>query len=104
MNTLAVLLHLRELSEVASLRVRIDLGHRGEGVAVCERPVMAWVPGKKCAPDVMFSLAANTPVRLGIGKQSVTVKPSGKFPMFRQRFEHRLGSLQGRRGSQILDP
>jgi len=32
------------------------------------------------APDVMFSLAANTPVRLGIGKESVTSKPSGKFP------------------------
>jgi hypothetical protein len=32
------------------------------------------------APDVMFSLAANTPVRLGIGKESVTSKPSAKFP------------------------
>jgi hypothetical protein len=32
------------------------------------------------APDVMFSLAANTPVRLGIGKESVTSKPSGTFP------------------------
>jgi len=32
------------------------------------------------APDVMFSLAANTPVRLGIGKESVTAKPSTTFP------------------------
>jgi hypothetical protein len=32
------------------------------------------------APDVMFSLAANTPVRLGIGKESVTSKPSTTFP------------------------
>ena len=32
------------------------------------------------APDVMFSTAANTPVRLGIGKESVTAKPSKIFP------------------------
>jgi hypothetical protein len=32
------------------------------------------------APDVMFSIAANTPVRLGIGKESVTSKPSSSFP------------------------
>jgi len=32
------------------------------------------------APDVMFSLAANTPIRLGIGKESVTSKPSREFP------------------------
>ena len=32
------------------------------------------------APDVMFSLAANTPVRLGIGKEPVTSKPSRTFP------------------------
>jgi hypothetical protein len=32
------------------------------------------------APDVMFSIAANTPVSLGIGKESVTSKPSKKFP------------------------
>ncbi len=32
------------------------------------------------APDVMFSLAANTPVGLGIGKESVTSKPSKSFP------------------------
>ncbi len=32
------------------------------------------------APDVMFSIAANAPVRLGIGKDSVTAKPSGVFP------------------------
>ncbi len=32
------------------------------------------------APNVMFSLAANTPVSLGIGKESVTSKPSTSFP------------------------
>ncbi len=32
------------------------------------------------APDVMFSLAANTPIRLGIGKESVSSKPSRAFP------------------------
>ena len=32
------------------------------------------------APDVMFSLAANAPVSLGIGKESVTSKPSKRFP------------------------
>jgi hypothetical protein len=32
------------------------------------------------APDVMFSIAANTPVCLGIGKESVTRKPTKVFP------------------------
>ncbi len=32
------------------------------------------------APNVMFSMAANTPVSLGIGKDSVTSKPSKTFP------------------------
>ncbi len=32
------------------------------------------------APDVMFSIASNTPIRLGIGKESVTAKPSKAFP------------------------
>ena len=32
------------------------------------------------APDVMFSTAANTPIHLGIGKESVTSKPSTTFP------------------------
>lgn len=32
------------------------------------------------APDAMFSLAANSPVGLGIGKESVTSKPSKAFP------------------------
>lgn len=32
------------------------------------------------APEVMFSLAANTPVTLGIGPESVTSKPSPRFP------------------------
>jgi hypothetical protein len=31
-------------------------------------------------PDVMFSIAANTPVRMGIGKESVTARPSTVFP------------------------
>jgi Domain of unknown function (DUF4331) len=32
------------------------------------------------APDVMFSTAANTPIHLGIGKESVTSKPRKTFP------------------------
>jgi len=32
------------------------------------------------APNVMFSIAANTPIQLGIGKESVTSKPSKSFP------------------------
>lgn len=32
------------------------------------------------APDVMFSIAANTPIRLGIGKESVPSKPRHQFP------------------------
>lgn len=32
------------------------------------------------APDVMFSLTANTPIRLGIGKESITRKPTSTFP------------------------
>jgi hypothetical protein len=32
------------------------------------------------APNVMFSIASNTPVSLGIGKESVTSKPSTTFP------------------------
>ncbi len=32
------------------------------------------------APNIMFSKAANTPVSLGIGKESVTSKPSSGFP------------------------
>jgi hypothetical protein len=32
------------------------------------------------APDVMFSIAANAPVGLGIGKESVTSKPTKTFP------------------------
>jgi hypothetical protein len=32
------------------------------------------------APDVMFSIASNAPVSLGIGKESVTAKPSKVFP------------------------
>lgn len=32
------------------------------------------------APNVMFSIASNTPIRLGIGKESVTSKPSKAFP------------------------
>ncbi len=32
------------------------------------------------APDVMFSLAYNAPVSLGIGKESVPSKPRAAFP------------------------
>ncbi|XVU28072.1 DUF4331 family protein [Actinoplanes sp. CA-054009] len=32
------------------------------------------------APDVMFSLAANTPIGLAIGKESITAKPRPAFP------------------------
>jgi Domain of unknown function (DUF4331) len=32
------------------------------------------------APDVMFSIAANSPVRLGIGRESVSAKPTQVFP------------------------
>jgi hypothetical protein len=32
------------------------------------------------APDVMFTIASNRPIRLGIGKESVTAKPSKAFP------------------------
>jgi hypothetical protein len=32
------------------------------------------------APNVMFSTAANTPISLGIGKESVTSKPTRTFP------------------------
>jgi hypothetical protein len=32
------------------------------------------------APDVMFSFASNSPVGLGIGKESVTAKPSQAWP------------------------
>jgi len=32
------------------------------------------------APNVMFSMAANTPIALGIGKESVTSKPRAEFP------------------------
>jgi Domain of unknown function (DUF4331) len=32
------------------------------------------------APNVMFSIATNSPVSLGIGKESVTSKPSKTFP------------------------
>jgi hypothetical protein len=38
------------------------------------------------APDVMFSIAANTPVHLGIGKESVTSKPSPAFPYVAEAF------------------
>jgi hypothetical protein len=32
------------------------------------------------APDVMFTIASNTPIRLGIGRESVPSKPSKTFP------------------------
>ena len=42
------------------------------------------------APDIMFSIAANTPVRLGIGKESVTSKPSKTFPYVPAAGESRM--------------
>jgi Domain of unknown function (DUF4331) len=41
------------------------------------------------APNVMFSMAANTPVNLGIGKESVTSKPSKTFPYIPAAVESR---------------
>jgi hypothetical protein len=32
------------------------------------------------APDVMFSLATNSPVGLGISRDSITAKPTSVFP------------------------
>jgi hypothetical protein len=32
------------------------------------------------APDVMFSFASNSPIGLGIGKESVTSRPSASWP------------------------
>jgi uncharacterized protein DUF4331 len=32
------------------------------------------------APNVMFTIASNTPISLGIGKESVTSKPRAQFP------------------------
>jgi hypothetical protein len=42
------------------------------------------------APNVMFSIAANTPVSLGIGKESVTSKPSKTFPYVPAAGESRM--------------
>jgi Domain of unknown function (DUF4331) len=42
------------------------------------------------APEVMFSIAANTPVRLGIDKESVTSKPSKTFPYVPAAGESRM--------------
>ena len=39
------------------------------------------------APDVMFTLASNTPVKLGIGKESATTKPSKTFPYVARKAE-----------------
>jgi hypothetical protein len=42
------------------------------------------------APDVMFSIAANAPVHLGIGKESVTSKPTKTFPYVPAAGESRM--------------
>jgi hypothetical protein len=42
------------------------------------------------APNVMFSIAANTPVSLGIGKESVTSKPTKSFPYVPAAGESRM--------------
>jgi hypothetical protein len=39
--------------------------------------------------EAMFSIAANAPVRLGIGKESVTAKPSSIFPYVSAALEGR---------------
>lgn len=44
------------------------------------------------APDVMFSLATNTPIGLGIGKESVKSKPSKTFPYVPATGESRQAS------------
>ena len=43
------------------------------------------------APDVMFTIASNAPVHLGIGKDSVTSKPSKVFPYVPAAFTARRG-------------
>jgi hypothetical protein len=42
------------------------------------------------APDVMFSIAANAPVHLGIGKESVISKPTKTFPYVPAAGESRM--------------
>jgi hypothetical protein len=42
------------------------------------------------APDVMFSIAANAPVHLGIGKESVVSKPTKTFPYVPAAGESRM--------------
>jgi len=42
------------------------------------------------APDLMFSIAANNPAHLGIGKDSVTSKPSKTFPYVPTASETRM--------------
>lgn len=81
---------------VAAIGTSEDPGGYGENVAHRFFPnILPYVVGSRAtfgfaewngrsltdnAPDVMFSIAANTPVRLGIGKESVTSKPSATFP------------------------
>ena len=43
------------------------------------------------APDVMFSLASNSPVHLGIGKESVVSKPRSAFPYVPAMPDHAKG-------------
>ena len=47
------------------------------------------------APDVMFSIAANTPVRLGIGKESVTVEAIEDLPVRSRRLTPRFRPCLG---------
>ena len=76
-------------SPIARQDVRLDITDlyvfRGEtgtvfAINVCHSIAGAPAVFGENAPDVMFSIAANTPVRLGIGKESVTSKPSNAFP------------------------
>ena len=50
---------------------------------VCPRrdtPHSTGMPERSHPPDVMFTVASNTPVKLGIGKESVTARPRAQFP------------------------
>ncbi len=48
------------------------------------------------APNVMFTIASNTPIRLGIGKESVIAKPSKAFPYMAAKEAVQHGSAVAR--------
>jgi hypothetical protein len=57
-------------------RTQAAQGGHTRGARFCH---VEWPVSYRNAPDVMFSIAANVPIRLGIGKESITVKPSKAF-------------------------